>query len=328
MNEVIVALFSASGLDRAGQGALGAARRLADALNGQLHAVLIGAPNDELTSGAASVADAVTIADDPALTFYQPEVCLAALVQICQKVGPRAVLLGNDTYSQELAPRLAYRLGGSAVGDAVELTAEDGAIRAKRSVYGGKAVAVIELRRTPAVVWLRARAFVAAEPHPAAGPRATAASVAKAELNLAAIGGPRIIERATESAGEARLEDARVIVSGGRGLGGPEPFKDLQGVAALINGQVAASRAACDAGWVPPSWQVGQTGKKVAPGLYLAVAIHGASQHLAGISDAKVIAAINIDPDAPIFKHCSFGIVEDYRKVIPLLREQLAAQKK
>jgi electron transfer flavoprotein alpha subunit len=322
MSEVVVSLFSASGLDRAAQGALGAARRLADAVNGQLHAVLIGAPNDELTSGAASVADAVTVADDPALTFYQPEVCLAALVQICQQVSPRAVLLGNDTYSQELAPRLAYRLGGSAVGDAVELTAEDGAIRAKRSVYGGKAVAVIELRRAPAVIWLRARAFAAAEP------RATAAPVAKAVLTLAGIGGPRIIERATESAGEARLEDARVIISGGRGLGGPEPFKDLQGVAALINGQVAASRAACDAGWVPPSWQVGQTGKKVAPGLYLAVAIHGASQHLAGISDAKVIAAINIDPDAPIFKHCSFGIVEDYRKVIPLLREKLAAQKK
>jgi electron transfer flavoprotein alpha subunit len=322
MSEVVVSLFSASGLDRAAQGALGAARRLADALNGQLHAILIGAPNDELTSGAASVAEAVTVVDDPALTIYQPEICLVALVQICQKVGPRAVLLGNDTYSQELAPRLAYRLGGSAVGDAVELIAEHGAIRAKRSVYGGKAVAVIELRRTPAVIWLRARAFAAA------APRAVAASATKAELDLANVGGPRIIERATESAGEARLEDARVIISGGRGLGGPEPFKDLQGVAALINGQVAASRAACDAGWVPPSWQVGQTGKKVAPGLYLAVAIHGASQHLAGISDAKVIAAINIDPDAPIFKHCSFGIVEDYRKVIPLLREKLAAHTK
>jgi electron transfer flavoprotein alpha subunit len=135
----------------------------------------------------------------------------------------------------------------------------------------------------------------------------------------------RIVERKSESTGEARLEDARVIVSGGRGLGGPEGFTDLQQLAAMIGGMTAASRAACDSGWCPPSWQVGQTGKKVAPGLYLAVAIRGASQHLAGMSDSKVIAAINIDADAPIFKHCSFGIVEDYRKVVPLLKEKLAA---
>jgi len=101
----------------------------------------------------------------------------------------------------------------------------------------------------------------------------------------------------------------------------------LKALAAVLGAQVAASRAACDSGWCPPTWQVGQTGKKVAPGLYVAVAISGASQHLAGISDAKNIAAINTDADAPIFKHCRFGIVEDYRKVIPLLREKLAAAK-
>ena len=160
-----------------------------------------------------------------------------------------------------------------------------------------------------------------------AGERAEGnAPVTHAVLDALTAGGPRVVERMVAAATESRLEDARVIVSGGRGIGGPEPFKELQEIAALIGGQVAASRAACDAGWVPPSWQVGQTGKKVAPGLYLAIAIHGASQHLVGISDAKVIAAINIDPDAPIFKHCSFGIVEDYRKVIPLLREQLASR--
>ena len=122
------------------------------------------------------------------------------------------------------------------------------------------------------------------------------------------------------------MEDAQIIVSGGRGLGGPEPFEDLKALAATINAQVAASRAACDAGWCPPTWQVGQTGKKVAPGLYLAIAISGASQHLAGMSDSKVIAAINTDADAPIFKHCRFGIVEDYRKVLPLLQAKLTSQ--
>lgn len=323
MSDVIVFLFSSSGPDRAAQGALGAARRLGDTLGGRLTAALIGVADDGLTQMAASIADAVFIADDPALAEYQPEICLSAMTQICRASAPQAVLLGNDVYSQELTPRLAHRLGGSAVGDAVELTVTEGKIRARRSVYGGKAAASIELRKSPAVVWLRARAFAPAEAH-----ETSEVTVMRAEVDLASVGGPRIIERTVEAAGEARLEDARVIVSGGRGLGGPEPFKDLGEVAALIGAQLGASRAACDAGWVPPSWQVGQTGKKVAPGLYLAVAIHGASQHLAGISDAKVIAAINTDPDAPIFKHCSFGIVEDYRKVIPLLRSQLAAQQK
>ena len=129
--------------------------------------------------------------------------------------------------------------------------------------------------------------------------------------------------------GESRLEDSRVIVSGGRGIGGPEGFTtELEPLAKLLGAQMAASRAACDAGWVPPTWQVGQTGKKVTPELYLAVAITGASQHMAGISEAKTIAAINIDPDAPIFKHARFGIVEDYRRVLPLLRQRLEELRK
>jgi electron transfer flavoprotein alpha subunit len=139
----------------------------------------------------------------------------------------------------------------------------------------------------------------------------------------------RVVERKREEQGEARLEEARVIVSGGRGIGGAEPFTtELRPLADLLGAQMAASRAACDAGWVPPTWQVGQTGKKVTPDLYLAIAITGASQHMAGISEAKTISAINTDPDAPIFKHCQFGIVEDYRKVVPLLREKLAALQK
>ena len=117
-----------------------------------------------------------------------------------------------------------------------------------------------------------------------------------------------------------RLEDARVIVAGGRGLGGPEPFDDLRQLAGILGGELAASRAPCDAGWVEPNLQVGQTGKKVAPDFYLAVAVSGASQHVMGVTDAKVIAAINTDEDAPIFRHCQFGLVEDYRKVIGLLR--------
>lgn len=320
---VVICLFASAGYDRAAQGMAGAGRRLAEQLGIELHAVIIGAADTAMTASVAAVADRLTIADQPELAEYQPELYLSALAQVCRDLSPRAVLLSNDFYSQEIAPRLAHRLGGSAAGDGVQLTVHDGAIQVTRAAYGGKAQVIIELKRSPAVVWLRSRAFA-----PAMARAEATSAITKAVLSLPAESSTRIIERKSEASGETRLEDARVIVSGGRGLGGPEPFKDLQEVAAMLGGMTAASRAACDSGWVPPSWQVGQTGKKVAPGLYLAVAIHGASQHLAGISDSKVIAAINIDADAPIFRHCRFGIVEDYKKVIPLLKEKLAALQK
>jgi electron transfer flavoprotein alpha subunit len=317
-HNVVICLFAANGFDRAAQGVAGAGRRLADAVGGQLHVIVIGAADDALQTALSALAETLT---SIALSEYQPELCLSALTQVCRELAPHAVLFGNDTYSQELAPRLAHRLGGSAVADGVELLPNGDKLRVKRAVYGGKAVATIELKRSPAVAWLRARAF---EP-------ATAREGVKAEFRqvtpAAAPAATRIIERKSEASGEARLEDAAIIVSGGRGLGGPEPFEDLKALAAVINAQVAASRAACDSGWCPPTWQVGQTGKKVAPGLYIAVAISGASQHLAGISDAKNIAAINTDADAPIFKHCRFGMIEDYKKVLPLLKEKLAAAK-
>ena len=318
MNNVIICLFAANGFDRAAQGVTGAGQRLASALGGQVHIVVMGAADESLQAALRPLTQTVT---SIVLNEYQPEPCLSALVQVCRELAPHTVLFGNDTYSQELAPRLAYRLGGSAVADGVELIPSGEKLRVKRAVYGGKAVATIELKRSPAVAWLRARAFEPAAPHE--GVNAEFRQVTP-EITATTT---RIIERKNEAAGEARLEDATIIISGGRGLGGPEPFEDLKALAAVIGAQVAASRAACDSGWCPPTWQVGQTGKKVAPGLYVAVAISGASQHLAGISDAKNIAAINTDADAPIFKHCRFGIVEDYKKVIPLLKEKLAAAK-
>ncbi|HEY0173792.1 MAG TPA: electron transfer flavoprotein subunit alpha/FixB family protein [Pyrinomonadaceae bacterium] len=319
MNDVLICLFAASGFDKAAQGLAGAGRRLAGELGGGLRAFVVGEGAEALAREVARVADEVLFADQPELAEYQPETCLTALAELCGSLRPRAVLLGNDTYSQEIAPRLAHRLGGSAAGDCVEVSvAEGAAVRVSRQVYGGKAQAVLELKRSPAVVWLRARSF---QPAPA---RAEGGTVTRASLDVRPDTRTRVVERRREESGEARLEEARVIVSGGRGIGGPEPFEtELKPLAELLGAQLAASRAACDAGWVPPTWQVGQTGKKVTPELYLAVAITGASQHMAGISEARTIAAINTDPDAPIFKHCRFGIVEDYRKVLPLLREKL-----
>jgi len=322
VSDVVCCLWSKAGFDRAAQGVLGAARRLADQLGGKLRAVVVGPADDALNTAAAALADTVVVADHPLLAEYSPETVLTALATLGKQLAPIAILLGNDSYSQEIAARLAHRLGGSAGGDAVAVTAEGDKLRVTRGVYGGKATAVIELARSPGVVWVRARALAPAE----AGGRPVG-EIQKASLELADDARSKVAKRHVEAKEGVRLEDARVIVSGGRGLGGPEPFAELQKLADVMGAQMAASRAACDAGWVPPSWQVGQTGKKVAPELYLAIAISGASQHIMGIADSKIICAINRDADAPIFKHCGFGLVEDYSKVVGPLRERLASLK-
>jgi electron transfer flavoprotein alpha subunit len=312
--DVITFVWGPAGVDRATQGLLGAGRRLADSLGGKLRAAVVGATDDSAVAAIQTVADTVLVVEDELLGEYQPENYLAALVAVCKKLSPSAVLLGNDTASQELAARLAHRLGGSAAGDAVDVAFVDGQLLVTRGVYGGKATAKIALARSPGVVWARAMAPAAARAR---------GEVEHIKLGIAPDARVRVISRNVEAKGGARLEDAQLIVSGGRGLGGPEPFKQLQALADAMGAQMAASRAACDAGWVPPSWQVGQTGKKVAPELYMAIAISGASQHIMGIADSKVICAINRDPDAPIFKHCRFGLVEDYQKVVGPLVEKL-----
>src|SRR5688572_27612438 len=161
MKDVAIFFFSPD-FDRAAQGLTGEGRRLADKLAGRLHAGIMGQDCDALATAVSSIADTVTIFNQEELTSYQPETYLAALTEICRDLSPRAVLLGNDTYSQELTPRLAHRLGGSAVGDAVEVRAVDDVLFASRQVYGGKAQALIELQRRPALVWLRARSFAPA----------------------------------------------------------------------------------------------------------------------------------------------------------------------
>jgi electron transfer flavoprotein alpha subunit len=319
-NVVIVALAFGPA-DRALQGLAGAAQALAGTAGGRATAVVLGPAGDAVAAQLAPVVHAVRVLRNPALAEYQPEPFLALIAAACRDLQADIVLLGGDTYSQEITPRLAHRLGGVAAADAVGLEVADGAVLVRRAVYGGKAEAVFRLNQAPAVAWIRARAFAPAT-----------ALAASAAIELVDVEPPpglptRIVERSTESAGAVRLEDAARIVSGGRGVGGAEAFDLLRDLAGVLGAQLAATRAPCDAGWVPSSWQVGQTGKKVAPDLYLAIALSGSSQHLLGISDAKVIATINIDPDAPIFRHSRFGLVEDFRAAVPLLSKVLASSR-
>jgi electron transfer flavoprotein alpha subunit len=323
MSNIAMCLFASGGFDKAAQGLAGAARRLADETGGQVHAIVMGAAADMLAAEVARIADAVTVVDPAEAAEYQPEIYLNALAQLCRELAPCAMLFSNDTYSQEIVPRLAHRLGGSATGDGVELRTQGGKLRVVRQVYGAKAQAVIELKRIPAVVWLRGRSFEPAEP------RAASSEITRAPLTIQADTRTRIVERKREDSGQIRLEDAHIIVGGGRGIGGRDLFdSQLRPLADLLGAQMAATRAACDSGWVPATWQIGLTGKKVAPELYVAVAMSGSSQHMAGVSDAKAIVAINTDAEAPIFNHCRYGIVGDFRQVVPLLREKLSALRK
>jgi len=326
MSNVVVSCFTPGAvLDRAVEGLLGAGERLARALNTE-HVVVAGAADDAVLQSCAKHANQVLALHDQEYGEYQPESCLAILHAACAECQPCAVLLSQDTYSQDVAARLAHRLQGCSIGDAQRIDLKDGAIQVTRGVYGGKAIAVVQANAVPAVVWLRARAY---EPEPERTDTAPIESrcFLTGDSQSSMLTATKIVERHREATSGVRLEDAQVIVSGGRGLGGPEPFKALRELAHAINAQVAASRAACDSGWVPPGFQVGQTGKKVAPELYIAIAISGASQHLMGIADAKVVAAINTDAEAPIFRRCQFGIVEDWKNVVGSLTEHFKALK-
>jgi electron transfer flavoprotein alpha subunit len=316
LSHVISCFLPGAQYDRAAEGLLGAGQKLAKDL-GLPHVVLSAGAADSVVQNAGKFSDRLVQLKCDGLSADSPESYISAVHAGCNELGAQVVLLGQDASSKELTPRLGHRLGGCSIGDAQAIEVSDGAIRATRSVYGGKATAIIEAKSSPAVISVRARAFPPGE----ASGRATAEDLV---VTIDTTNSTKIVSRNVEASSDVKLEDATIIISGGRGLAGPEPFENLRQLASVMKAEVSASRAACDAGWVPPGLQVGQTGKRVAPELYVAIAISGASQHLMGIADAKVVAAINTDADAPIFKRCQFGIVEDWQNVVGPLEKRIA----
>lgn len=300
--------------------ALGAGARLAHATGGALEAAIVGADTDEAAREAlARGAVRVRAVAHPLLAEYQPDLYARALQAAAEASPAAVVVLPFDLTGKDLVGRLAFRLGAAALTEVVDFRLEAGEVRWIRPVYGGKALAEYRAARPRVVVGLRPRSQ-----DPAPAWEGSDGEILRVNFEVPeAEQVTRVVERIRSALGGKRLEDARVIVSGGRGLGGPEPFRQLQELAELLGGQLGASRAACDAGWVPPDRQVGQTGAIVAPDLYIAVGISGASQHLAGITGAKTVIAINKDPEAPIFKRANLGIVADYRSVVPALIEEL-----
>jgi electron transfer flavoprotein alpha subunit len=236
-----------------------------------------------------------------------------ALAALCRAISPDIVLLPKTDFGANVGPRLASRLGSPFGQDCTAVfIGANGAVTVTRPVYGGNAVAEFVLSGGGpkiATFWPGANEADSASGHP---------DIVKFDVS-AAVRPPKVklIETAVEERAGVRLEDAVVVVSGGRGLGGPAPFKLLAEMADMLGGAVGASRAACDAGWIDHTHQVGLTGKNVSPRLYLAVGISGASQHMAGCSGAGTIVSINRDREANIFKEARFGVAGDWQKVLP-----------
>ncbi len=233
----------------------------------------------------------------------------AEIASLVTSNNPDVVLLSKSDFGSLVGARLAFRSDLSFAADCTELSNENGALVVTRPVYGGSALAEFIVASTPAVVTLRAGAY---EPSTETGSPAIESIEAQSVEQFA-----YVTDTVAETRDGVRLEDAGVVVSGGRGLGGPEPFSVLEDLANALDGAVGASRAACDAGWIDHSHQVGLTGKSVSPDVYIAVGISGASQHMAGCSSSRAIVAINKDADSNIFKEARFGVVGDWEKVLP-----------
>lgn len=299
---------------------LGVARRLADGAGGPVTCAFLGSAIEAIAGEAIAFgADRVLVVDDPLLADYQGDAYLPVAERVSREADPAVILLGQTMLGRDLAPRLAARLNTAVAMDCIDLAFEGGRLLATRPCYGGNAHAQYSFTTSPQMATIRTKSQ-----EPLARDDFRQGEVVKlvADLDPQSVR-TRIVERRKEKAEGVRLEDARVVVSGGRGLGGPEGFQPLEELAAALGGAVGASRAACDLGWYPVAHQVGLTGKVVTPDLYIAVGISGASQHMAGISQVKNIVAINKDPQANIFKAARFGVVGDWKEIIPAFTQKV-----
>ena len=298
--------------------AMTAARVLA-AQHGTSAVAVVAGPGAAGAAGALGrhgAARVVTLDLDPRDTAAW----VAGVAGVAAPLAPAAVIVAHTTRGKDFAPRLAAALGAPMASDCIELRSEGGTIVARRPVLAGKALVQVAPNAGTLVASLRPNA-VAAEEAPAAG--TVEGAPAAAPQGLSAV----LKEVLAAASRKVELTEARVVVSGGRGLKAPENFALVEDLAAALGAAVGASRAVVDAGWRPHTEQVGQTGKTVSPQLYFAIAISGAIQHLAGMRTSKYIVAVNKDPEAPIFKVADYGILGDAFEVVPKLTEAVKALK-
>jgi len=301
---------------------LGAGSRLASELGQELSAVLIGSDISGLAQEAIAYgANKVYVVDEPLLKDYATEPYLMVMEKVVRQALPAIILLGQTSSGRDLAPWLAFRLNTGATMHCMALEIDPATKRLlmTRPVYGGNAQAVQVCEADPQIAAVRIKAM---------SPLAKDSSLHGQVINIAA--GidlaslkTKVLERKIEDRAGIKLEDARVVVAGGRGIGSADGFQQLEELAGLLQGAVGATRPPCDAKWISDSQQIGITGKIVSPDLYIAVALSGASQHVSGFFSSRVIVAINKDPEANIFRVAHYGIVADWKTALPVFTARL-----
>lgn len=296
-------------------------RKIADQAGEPLVAVILGKGIEGLSGEVASYgADKVIIMEDDKLAEYSTGAYTSALNKLFRKEEPQAILIGNTGMGKDLAPRLAHRLGVGLASDCTGMEPDANSFLVfKRPIYAGKAFSYVSASARPAMATIRPNTFSLAAPD-----ASRQAEVVKESAEIDAADLRAIVKEVVIAASKRpELTEANIIVSGGRGMKGPENFGVLEELADTIGAAVGVSRAAVDSGWRGVEIQVGQTGKIVAPTLYIACGISGAIQHLAGMGSSKVIVAINKDSEANIFNVADYGIVGDLFDVVPVLTQEL-----
>lgn len=306
---------------KAGLELLGKARQLADSSGAEVGALLLGPGVKGLVGEVGSYgADAAYVVESPVLEKYRTSPYVKAIAALAREHSPAAILIPGDIQGRDLSGALAAELETGLAPDCVDLKVneESGLLQFIRPTFGGSLLATIECPEArPQMATVRPKAFPVPEPDTSRQAKEVTVEVSLSEDEV-----PTKVTGFVEEKGAVNLADADIIVSGGRGMGSPENFEILQKLADVIGGAVGASRAAVDAGWIEYPHQVGQTGKTVKPRLYIACGISGAIQHIAGMRTSDIIVAVNKDPNAPIFKVASFGVVGDAHEIVPLLTEK------
>lgn len=302
---------------------LGCGRKLANDLKDDLSCLLASdsvgeAPKEAIAFGA----DKAYTVEHPALKEYQADSYIQVVEKLAKDISPKLILMGQTSMGRDLAPRVAFRLGASLTTDCLDLSIdpETKLLVQTRPVYGGNAQAIFTSDVMPQMATVRTKAMSPLERDDS---RKGEVIATKIDIDTSKVRA-KILETVKEEAVGIKLEDAPVIVSGGRGIGGPEPFQTtLKELADLLHGAVGASRPPADNEWVSEALHIGLTGKIVAPDIYIAIAISGASQHTAGCTGSKHIIAINKDPEANIFREAELGVVGKYEDVVPALTNKL-----